>query len=369
MNRLFHRWKAPGPILLLTVSVLLFLLCFAGEGRTAEEPLNVGFVYVGPVGDFGWTYTHDQGRKYLEEKLGDRVETTFIESVPQGSDSQRVFEQLASKDHDLIFGTAFGYQDFMLKVANKNPEKVFMHCSGWKTSDNMGNYFIRVYQGDYLAGMLAGYKTETNVLGYVAPHPIPQMARLIDAFTLGARSVNPDVTVKVVWTNTWYDPAKEREAAMSLIEAGADVLGHHQDSPATAQAAEQEGVYSFGKAADMSRFAPDAILGSVVYRWGPYYVRTVRGILNGTWEPRKYWGGMEDDVVDFVGVSDLNSAQARQKVMEVKEQMKRGEFAVFKGPIYDNHGTLRVHKGSRMSDEKMWSMKWYVKGVQGEFPD
>lgn len=337
------------------------------EKKPGAEKLKVAFIYVGPVGDAGWSYAHDQGRKYLVEQLPN-VETTYQESVPEGADAERVITELVEKGNKIIFATSFGYMDAMLKVAQKYPDVVFLHCSGYKTAKNMGTYFGRMYQARYLSGIVAGKSTKTNTIGYVAAHPIPEVIRGINAFTLGVRSVNPKATVKVVWTNTWYDPAKEKDAAKSLLDAGADVIAQHQDTPGPQQAAQEKGAYSVGYNTDMRPFAPKAVLTSPVWNWGPYYVKTVKAVMDGTWKSEQYWGPMSDKIVDLAPYGEMVKDDVKQLVEAKKKQILDGSWDVFTGPIKDQKGTVKVAEGSKMSDKEMLEFNWFVEGVEGTIP-
>ncbi|MBA1335685.1 MAG: Nucleoside ABC transporter, periplasmic nucleoside-binding protein [Firmicutes bacterium] len=334
-----------------------------GQDGAKEEKIKVGFIYVGPVGDAGWTYAHDAGRRYLEEHLN--VETTYIESVPEGADAERVLTQLAEEGNKIIFATSFGYMDPVINVAKKYPDVIFMHCSGYKTADNVGTYFGRIYQPRYLSGIAAGYKTKSNTIGYVAAFPIPEVIRGINAFTLGVRSVNPDAKVKVVWTNTWYDPAAEKDAAISLLEAGADVIAQHQDTPGPQQAAQEKGAFSVGYNTDMKQFAPQAYLTAPVWNWGPYYVEVVKSVMEGTWKSEQYWGGMADNIVDLAPLTELVDEEAKKAIEEKKQEIINGTFKVFRGPIKDQKGELKVKEGEEMTDAEMLQFDWFVEGVEG----
>jgi basic membrane protein A len=333
-----------------------------------KDVVKAAFVYIGPPGDGGWTYQHEQGRLFLEDQLGDQVETTKVESVPETpSDATRVIRQLA-QTNDIVFTTSFGYMDPTLTVAGEFPNVYFEHCSGYKSADNMGNYFGAMEEARYLSGMVAAGVTKTNVLGFVAAFPIPEVVRGINAFTLGARSVNPDVTVKVVWTSTWYDPAKERAAAESLLDAGADVLAQHEDSPATGQAAQARGAYWVGYDSDMRRFAPKAFLTAPVWDWGPYYVSRVQALLDGTWEPDSYYGTMGDGMIQLAQMSDLVPAAVQDQVNAKADEIEGGGFQVLSGPIYDQQGTLKIPEGQTMSLQDALSWQWFVQGVEGKIP-
>ena len=346
--------------MLVTLCVLILAL---GAVPAGAKDLQVGFVYVSPIGDAGWSYAHDQGRLFIDKLDG--VTTAYVEAVPEGPDSERVMLNMARKNYDLIFATSFGYMDPMLKVAKKFPKITFMHCSGFKKAENMGNYFGRMYQARYLSGIVAGAMTKTNILGYAAAFPIPEVIRGINAFTLGAQSVNPDVQVRVVWTKTWYDPATEKEAAKSLLDVGADVIAQHQDSPGPQEAAQEKGVYSIGYNTDMSAFAPKSHLCAPVWNWGPFYAQIVEAVQKGTWESKAYWYGLENGIVDLSPMSDMVPAEVQTKVMASKEKIKSGSMQVFTGPIRDQAGQEKIAAGKSASDETLLGMNWFVQGVIG----
>lgn len=332
----------------------------------SKKETKVGFIYVGPIGDGGYTYAHDQGRLYLEKELG--VKTVYKESVKEEkSDVQKTAEAMIEEGCNIIVGTSFGFQEGLLATAKKYPKVTFLHCSGYELADNMGQYFGRIHEMQYLNGVIAGLTTKTNKLGFVGAFPIPEVIRNINAFTLGAKSVNPKATVKVNWTSTWYDPAKEKEAAKALLDAGVDVVGQHQDTAGPQQAAEEKGVWSTGYNTDMSKVAPKANLSSAVWNWGPYYVNTVKAIQNGTWKSEKYWGGIHDGIVDVV-ITNLVSSENKAKVEAIKEDIKSGKNKIFQGPIKDQKGVERLKAGKVMSDEDIWNIDWFVEGVDGEIP-
>ncbi len=334
--------------------------------QAEEEPLKVAFAYIGVPGDLGWTYEHDRGRKAMEENLGDKVETTYIENVPEGPDAARIFRQYAQKGYDMIFGTSFGYMDPMYEVAQEFPEVYFEHCSGYKTAENMATYFGRMYQPRYLSGLVAGSMTEDDFIGYVAAFPIPEVIRGINAFTLGVREVNPDATVKVVWTNTWYDPVKEREAAVALLDSGVDIIAQHQDTTEPQKAAKERGMLSIGYDSDMAQFVGDTVLTSPVWNYGPYYTRVAREAINGEWESHSFWGGMETDIVQLAEMSPKVPSDVQDIVMEWKDKIENDEWDVFWGPIKDQKGNVVVEEGEKMSDEDMLNMSFFVEGVQGK---
>ena len=342
--------------------VLGLVLCLWLTVAAAKD-LQVGFRYVSPIGDAGWSYAHDLGRQMVEKLPG--VNTSFVEAVPEGPDSERVMLNMARKNYDVIFATSFGYMDPMLKVAKQFPKIVFMHCSGFKQAKNMGNYFGRIYQARYLAGMVAGAMTKSNTLGYVAAFPIPEVIRGINAYALGAQAVNPDAQVRVVWTKTWYDPATEKEAAKSLLDVGADVIAQHQDSPSPQEAAAEKGVYSVGYNSDMSTFAPKAHLTAPIWNWGPYYVKIIEQVQKGTWKSESAWPGLEYGIVDLAPFGPMVPKAVQEKVLAKKEAIKSGQFKVFSGPIQDQQGKLRVADGAPMPDKDLLGMTWFVKGVIG----
>jgi len=342
----------------------VFICLFAwGVASAADTPMKVGFVYVSPIGDAGWSYAHDQGRLNIEAMDG--VTTSFVEAVPEGPDSERVMLNMARKNYSLIFATSYGYMDPMLKVAKQFPDIVFMHCSGFKTAKNMGNYFGRMYQARYLSGMVAGAMTKSKILGYVAAFPIPEVIRGINAFALGAQSVNSDVKVRVVWTKTWYDPATEKEAAKSLLDVGADVIAQHQDSPAPQEAAQEKGVYSVGYNSDMSKFAPKSHLCAPIWNWSSFYKEMVEKVQNGTWKNKSYWYGLEHGIVDITPMGSMVPKAVQKRVLAKKDEIASGKAKVFVGPIKDQSGKLRIAKDTPADDQELLGMTWFVEGVVG----
>jgi basic membrane protein A and related proteins len=333
------------------------------------EPLKAAWVYVGPVGDAGWTFAHDLGRKAVEAKFGDKVKTTFVEKVPEGADAERVIRDLAQQGNKIIFATSFGYMEPMLKVAKDFPDVKFEHATGYKTADNMRVYDARFYQDTYLAGVIAGKMSKTGTLGFVGSFPIPEVLRNINAFTLGAQSVNPKIKTKVVWVNTWFDPPKESEAAQSLINSGADVLLQNTDSTAVLQTAEKAGKYAFGWDSDMSAFAPKAHLGSAIVDWSNYYTKSIQEVMDKTWKGNQVtrWGVPEGQN-DLVKIADVVPAETKAKVEELKKGMKDGSFNPFTGPIVDNTGKERLAKDAKADDEWLGKIDFYVKGVEGKVP-
>jgi simple sugar transport system substrate-binding protein len=336
---------------------------------TAEKgPLKVAFAYVGPVGDAGWTFAHDRGRKAAAEKYGARIATTYVENVPESADAERVMVDFAEQGNRLIFGTTFGYMEAMLKVAREFEDTRFEHATGYKTAKNLRTYDARTYEGAYLAGIVAGSMTKSNVLGVVASIPIPEVIRNIDSYTLGAQSQKPEVITKVVWINRWFDPPKESEAAQALINQGADVLLQNTDSSAVLQTAEKAGKLAFGWDSDMTRFGPNAHLASAVVNWAPYYEKAIGEALDGTWTTAQTWWGVKEGAIDLVSLSDRVPAAVQAKVAEVKAGLKAGTFSIWKGPIADPSSKLVLEPGAVSNDDFLHAINFYVKGVEGTLP-
>lgn len=333
-----------------------------------SEPLKIAFAYVGPVGDAGWTYAHDRGRKEVEAEFGNKVVTSYVENVPEAADAERVIRDMVGQGNKLIFGTTFGYMEPMLKVAADHKDVKFEHATGYKTAENMRIYDSRTYEGAYMAGVIAGKMTKTNTLGVVASIPIPEVIRNINSFTLGAQSVNPKIKTKVVWVNKWFDPPKEGEAAQSLINQGADVLMQNTDSSAVLQTAEKAGKFGFGWDSDMSAFGPNAHLASAVINWGPYYKKAVKEVLEGTWKTEQNWWGVKEGAIDLVSVSDKVPADVKEQVEKIKAGLKDGSFVIWKGPIVDQNGKEVLAKDQVADDKFLHSINWYVKGVEGKVP-
>jgi simple sugar transport system substrate-binding protein len=331
-----------------------------------DSPLKVAFVYVGPTGDAGWTHSHDKARLYMEEKLGEKIETTYVESVAEGADAERIIRQLARAGNKLIFTTSFGYMNPTIKVAKKFPDVKFEHASGYTRRENVGTYFDRAYQGRYLTGMVAGLMTKSHLLGYVASFPIPEVIRGINAFTLGARAVNPKAEVKVTWVSSWYDPGKESAAANTMINMGADVITQHTDSPGPINAAEKKGVFAIGYHTDMSVYGEKAHLTAIEHNWGPLYVAKAKSVLDGTWKSEDVWGGLGENALGLAPYSDRVPKIAQAVVDHSKSLIAKGKLHPFAGPIKDQSGKLRVLAGKSMSDADMLGMDWYVQGVQAE---
>lgn len=358
---------------LLACSLIAMLACgalLAGCGgdkkdEAASGKTKAAFVYVSSAKDGGYSMSHELGRQYVATNMPE-VETSFMESVPEGADSERVINQLAAQGNKIIFTTSFGYMDPTINVAKKFPDITFLHCSGFKTAPNVGTYFGRMYEARYVTGIVAGKQTKTNTIGFVAAFPIPEVIRAINAFTLGVQSVNPDATVKVLWTNTWYNPTTEKQAALTLIDAGADVIAQHQNTPGPQQAAEERGVYGIGYNVDMSANAPKASLTSAIWNWGPYYEKTIKEVEAGTWKSSAYWGGMKDKVVDIAPYGPAVTEETKQLADAAKQNIIDGKLNVFAGPLYDQTGAERVPAGQALTDKDLLSIDWFVKGVDGQ---
>jgi len=353
-------------VALLLVASLLLAQCTPKATPTPEKKFRVAFVFVGPVADLGWSYAHDQGRRALEAIPG--VETAYQEMVPEGPDAERVIEQYAREGFDMIFATSFGYMDSVMAVAEKYPNVRFEHATGYKTADNVAIYDGRGYEGWYLAGMVAGRMTQKNLLGYVAPYPIPEVVRNLNAFTLGARSVNPEVKVRPVWIFSWYNPPAEREAAQALLDAGADVIARESDSPEPDKLAEEHGIYAIGYNAISYDVAPHALLTAPVWNWGVYYKQTVEAAMKGTWKSHAYWGHIADGVIDLAPFNPKVPQAVQDEVNAAKQKIIAGTLHPFTGPIKDNTGALRVPAGEVMTDEALLSFDWLVEGVDGTIP-
>ena len=333
------------------------------------EPLKVAFAYVGPVGDGGWTFAHDNARKAVEKEFGDKIVTSFVEKVPEAADAERVFRDMAGQGNKLIFGTTFGYMEPMLKTAADLKDVKFEHATGYKQAENMRTYDSRTYEGAYMAGVIAGGMTKTNTIGVVGSIPIPEVIRNINSFTLGARSVNPKIKTKVVWINEWFNPPKETEAAQSLMNGGADVLMQNTDSSAVLQTAEKAGKYAFGWDSDMTAYAPKAHLASAIINWAPYYIKATGDALEGKWKGGEAsWWGVKEGAIDIVSISDKVPAELKAKVEKIKAGLKDGSFSIWKGPIMGADGKEVLAKDVVADDKFLGGVKFYVKGVEGKVP-
>jgi len=341
----------------------------AASAPAKAEPLKIAFAYVGPVGDGGWTFAHDNARKALEKEFGDKIVTSFVEKVPEAADAERVFRDMASQGNKLIFGTTFGYMEPMLKAAGDLKDVKWEHATGYKQADNMRTYDSRTYEGAYMAGVIAGKMTKSNTLGVVGSIPIPEVIRNINSFTLGAQSVNPKVKTKVVWVNKWFDPPQETEAAQSLINQGADVLFQNTDSSAVLQTAAKNKKYAFGWDSDMTAYAPDAHLASSIINWAPYYIAATRDALEGKWKGGTgIWWGVKEGAIDIVSISDKVPAEVKAKIDTVKAGLKDGSFVIWKGPIVGQDGKEILAKDAVADDKFLGGLNVYVKGVDSKVP-
>jgi simple sugar transport system substrate-binding protein len=346
----------------------LALATTAIMAHAADEPVKAGFVYVGPVGDAGWTFAHDQGRLSMEKALAGKVKSTYVENVPEGADAERVIRQLAADGNKIIFTTSFGFMNPTLKVAQTFPNTFFEHATGYKTAKNLGTYQARSWEGAYMLGVLAGKMTKSNILGFVGSYPVPEVVRNIDAYTLGAQSVNPKIKTKVIWVSSWYDPARERQAAETMIAQGADVLSQNTDSPAVIQTAEEKGVYAFGWDSDMSKFGPKAHLVASTLNWSRYYTDTVKEVLAGTWKPSQTLWGMKEGMVVLTPLSPSVPAAVAKIFEEKKQAIISGKLVPFTGPIVDQAGVVKVVAGAMMPMGELMSLNYYVQGVEGTIP-
>jgi simple sugar transport system substrate-binding protein len=340
----------------------------AGVPAQAQDPLKVAFVYVGPVGDAGWTYAHEQGRLAMEKAMAGKVKSTYVENVPEGADAERVIRKLAADGNKLIFTTSFGFMNPTEKVARAFPNVIFEHATGFKTGKNMGVYETRQYEGTYLQGVIAAKMSKTGTIGFVGSFAVPEVIRNINAYTLGAQSVNPNIKTKVIWINSWYDPAKERQAAETLIAQGADVLTQNTDSPATLQVAQEKGKYAFGWDSDMARFAPKAHLTASTNYWGDFYTRTAQAVMAGTWKTAEVRGGLMEGMVRMSPLNAAIPADVAKLFEEKKAAIISGKIKPFQGPLKDQSGAVKVAAGAQMADKDVHAMNFYVQGVEGTIP-
>ena len=343
-------------------------LSLAVAAASGADKLKVGFIYVGPIGDHGWTYQHDQGRLAVEEAFGDKVETIYVESVAEGPDAERAITRLARQGAGIIFTTSFGFMDPTIKVAKNFPDVKFEHATGYKRADNVTTYSARFYEGRYVIGQIAARMSKSGVAGYIASFPIPEVVRGINSFMLGAQSINPDFKVKIVWVSTWFDPGKEADAAKVLISQGADIITQHTDSTAPLQIAAEQGALGFGQASDMIKFAPDAQLTAIIDDWAPYYVARVQAVIDGTWKSEDTWDGMGSGMVGMAPYTNLpDDVVAMAKEMQAK--ITSGEFHPFTGPIHNQAGEMVIGEGEVLDDGTLLGMNWYVKGVDDKLPE
>jgi basic membrane protein A and related proteins len=351
---------------LLAVGLLMTIGTFA-HADEPKDKVKVGFIYVGPTGDHGWTYRHDIGRQQVEEAYGDRVETFFVESVGEGPDAERVMTQMALQGMDIIFATSFGYMDPIMNVAAKFPNIKFEHATGYKTADNVANYGLKLYQARHVQGVIAGMMTKTNKICYVASFPIPEVMREINTYYLGAKKMNPDVELSITWVYTWYDPGLERDAGLAMLNQGCDVLAQHTDSPAPLQAAEELGKVGFGQASDQMKFAPKAQLTATIDNWGPYYIDKVGQVLDGTWTTGTYFGHMNEGAVQMAPFANM-PADVQAEAQRVKDAISAGELFGFTGPINKQDGTVFLKEGEVATREQLDTMMFYVEGITAKQP-
>lgn len=351
---------------LLGASLATGALAGVGRRAMADEPFKAGFIYVGPVADFGWTYQHDQGRKAAEAALGGKVKTTYVESVNEG-DAERVIHQLASTGHGIIFTTSFGFMNPTLKVAKQFPKVKFEHCTGYKRTANLATYNIRFYEQRYVQGVIAGHLSKSGIVGYIGSVPIPEVVMGMNAVMQGVRSVNPKGKIKIIWVNGWYDPAKEADSAKALIDQGADMICQHTDSAAPLQVAEQRGVFGFGEASDMISQAPKAQLTALVDDWSQYYTDRIKAAMDGSWKTGDVWGGFASGMLESAPFRNMpeDVAAAAQKA---QDGIKSGEIVIFKGPIKDQDGNLKVKDGQQLSDQQILGLDWLAEGIEGKIP-
>ena len=351
----------------LITTTIIFLGLMLGSANADQK--KIGFIYIGPPGDHGWTYMHDQGRQYMESQLGDAVSSTYIENVPENADAVRAIRKLAASGHDLIFTTSFNYMDQTLEVAKEFPDVKFEHATGYMRADNVATYGARFYEGRTISGHIAGHLTKTNTIGYIASFPIPEVVRGINAFYLAASKVNPDIKIKIIWAFTWYDPGKEADAAKTLINQGADILVQHTDTFAPCQEAEKAGVLAFGQASNQEEFCPNSHLTAIEDVWGPYYADRAKAVVDGTWSSTDTWDGMDKGMVVMSPYNaKLMSSDLIQEAVAMEIALKDGSMHSFEGPIYNQAGELMVPEGGVADDGMLLGMNWYVQGIDGELP-
>jgi basic membrane protein A and related proteins len=333
--------------------------------RAAGEPLKVGFIYVGPIGDLGWSYAHDLSRRQAQAHFGSAITTSYVESVAEGPDSEGVLEDLVAKGHRLIFATSFGYMNYVLKVARRHPEALFEHCTGFRRATNLATYNIRFYQGRFVQGVIAAHMSRSGVAGYVASLPIPEVVQGMNAFLLGMRSVNPGARLKFILVNSWYDPPREGDAARALIDQGCDVITQHTDSPAPLQAAAGRGIPGFGEATDMAHFAPQTQLTANLNSWGPYYIRRIQAVLSNSWKSEDTWGGFESQMLLLAPFANM-PAGVKSAAQQAEAQIAAGQNRVFRGPLVAQDGSTKAPAGVILDDQALASMQWLLQGIEGK---
>ncbi|MCK9331155.1 MAG: BMP family ABC transporter substrate-binding protein [Candidatus Cloacimonetes bacterium] len=350
-------------LLIITIISLLITGCSKSSTQKNDE-IVMGFIYIGPIGDGGWTYAQDQARVRLEQELG--IKTIYQENVAEGPEVKDIVRNMIDQGANIISAGSFGYMDYIEEISHEYPEVKFLHCSGYKTTENMANYFGRIYEARYLSGIVAGLKTKVNKIGYVAAFEIPEVIRGINAFTLGVQSVNKDAKVNVVWTHTWYDPAKEKEAAKALLDDKCDVIAMHQDTAGPLQAAQEYNAWAIGYNTNQYSKAPKAFMTAPIWDWVPYYTEQINAIRENRWEPHSYWGGMADGIVTLVPLTENAPEEANEIINNKKQQIINGTYTIFKGPIKDQNGTIKVPEGVSMTDAELLSINWFVHGVEGK---
>jgi len=350
-----------------TIVVAAAVVLGMAMGASAADKVKVGFIYVGPIGDHGWTYRHDIGRQQVEAAYGDKVETVFVESVPEGPDAERVMRNMAKDGADIIFATSFGYMQSMAKVAKEFPNVKFEHATGYKQSENMATYGLRLYQARHVQGIIAGMMTKTNKICYVAAFPIPEVIREINTYYLGAKKMNPNVEIMITWVNTWYDPGKESQAAEVMMAEGCDMVAQHTDSPAPLQAAQLKGKLGFGQASDQIKFAPKAQLTATIDNWGPYYIKKVGQVINGNWTTGDYFGHMNEGAVQMAPFTNMPT-DVQAKAQEIKDAISAGKYFAFTGPLKDNTGKIQLKAGEIADDVHLNTMMYYVEGINAKVP-
>ncbi len=342
----------------------------AGSAFAQQDKVKAGFIFVGPIGDGGWTYEHNQGRLAVEEHFGDKVETVYQESVPEGADAERALTQMALGGADIIFTTSFGYMDPTINVAAKFPNVKFEHATGFKRADNVSTYSARFYEGRAVQGLIAGKVTKSNKIGYIGSFPIPEVVRGINSAYIHAKKTNPDVEFSVVWAYTWFDPAKEADAATALIEQGADVILQHTDSTAPQAAAEKAGnVYTFGQASDMAEYAPKPRISSIIDNWAPYYIERVQAVLDGTWESKDTWDGIGPGMVKIGEITDAVPADVKAEAEALRDSIASGAYHPFTGPLNKQDGSVWLAEGETADDGTLAGMSFYVEGLTGDIPN
>jgi simple sugar transport system substrate-binding protein len=353
---------------LLVTALLAFASALGMTNAQAQEKLKVGFIYVGPIGDYGWTYQHEVGRRKIEDVYNGRIETSYLENVNEGPDAERAIEQLVRTGHKLIFTTSFGFMDATAKVAKKYPNVMFEHATGYKRDKNLATYSGRFYEGRYILGQIAAKMSKKGVIGYIGSFPIPEVVSGINAMMLGAQSVRPDMKIKIIWVNTWYDPGKEADAAKALIDQGADIIAQHTDSPAAVQIAETRGMSAFGQDSDMIKFGPKAQLSAIINNWAPYYVERVKLALEGKWAAGDVWGGLNSSLVQMAPYTNMPD-DVKKLASDTEAAIKEGKLHPFKCPVLAQDGTpVECKGGQSLADEQILGMNYFVKGIDDKLP-